>query len=134
MNSEKLSNREYRNFGLIFAVMIGVLFGIVLPWIFGSARPIWPLVISAPIAFLALALPGSLRYIYQPWMKFAQFAGYINTRIILAIIFYGLFTPIGIALRLLRKDPLKKKLFDLKVESYWKDSSNTNSGEMEKMY
>jgi carbon starvation protein CstA len=134
MNSEKLSDREYRNFGLVFAAMIALLFGFVLPWLFGSGRPNWPWIVGVPIVFLAFTLPGSLHYIYKPWMKFAHIAGFINTRIILAIIFFGLFTPIGIVLKMLRKDPLDKKLFEEHTETYWKESSNTNTGKMENMY
>ena len=54
-------------------------------------------------------------------MKIGHVLGWINTRIILAIMFYLLFFPIAIIMKILGKDPLYKKL-DSKLSSYRKES------------
>lgn len=48
--------------------------------------------------------------IYQGWISFGNVLGAINGFIISFILFYGIFTPTGIVLRLFKKDLLTKKL------------------------
>ena len=45
-------------------------------------------------------------------MRFGHIAGWINTRIILGIMFYLLFFPVGVLMRLVAKDPMARKLDD----------------------
>lgn len=55
--------------------------------------------------------------LYRYWMRFAHLLGWVNTRIILTL-FYGiLFVPLGLILKLLRKDLLDQSFHD--QESYW---------------
>jgi hypothetical protein len=52
----------------------------------------------------------------QPWMAVGHIMGWINTRIILGVVFYFVVTPIGIIRRMLGKDPMGKKIeSDLKT-------------------
>jgi hypothetical protein len=48
--------------------------------------------------------------IYQNWIKIGDFLGKINGFLISCILFYGIFTPTALVLKLLKKDPLHKKL------------------------
>ncbi|MGM0579215.1 MAG: SxtJ family membrane protein [Bacteroidota bacterium] len=43
------------------------------------------------------------------WMKLAHILGWINTRILLSLIFYLFLTPIALFSRLFTKDPLRLK-------------------------
>jgi len=56
--------------------------------------------------------------IFQNWIKIGDFLGKINSKIIIFILFFFVFTPIGFILRLLGKDLLHKKL-DKTVKSYF---------------
>jgi len=58
-----------------------------------------------------------LKPVYAAWMSFASVLGWINTRIILAILFYLVLTPMGLAMRLLGVDLLERKE---KKETCWK--------------
>jgi hypothetical protein len=51
-------------------------------------------------------------------MRFAYLLAWINTRLILCAIFYLVFTPIGLVMRLLKIDPLDRKI-DKNKNSYW---------------
>jgi hypothetical protein len=51
-------------------------------------------------------------------MKFAFALGWFNTRLFLGIVFYLIITPVGLVMRILRKDPLRLK-FDRSAASYW---------------
>ena len=52
-------------------------------------------------------------------MKVAHFIGDTITAILMMIMFYLVFTPIGIFLRLTGKDLLDRKI-DKTIQSYWK--------------
>jgi hypothetical protein len=81
---------------------------------------------AVPAAFIAgvllvsaYALPTALKPLYAVWMKAAFILGWINTRVILMLLFYLVFTPIGLVTRLMRLDLLERKL-DKDKASYWK--------------
>lgn len=59
-----------------------------------------------------------IKQIYTLWMAFAKILGKINTFIILSIIYVVLISPIGLILRIFKKDILNLK-FNPKSESYW---------------
>ena len=69
---------------------------------------------------------------FRLWMTITQIVGAIISRLILALIFYSIFTPIGLLLKLLKKRPL-----DLKIEqhkkSYWQLRRQKQS-DLKKMY
>ena len=69
----------------------------------------WSLVIS--IIFLILGLINSkiLTPLNRLWFKFGIFLGRIISPIIMALIFFLVVTPIGLIMRLLRKDLLNLK-------------------------
>lgn len=80
-------------------------------------------VVSFVFFVLAAFIPAYLRPFYSLWMKFAFILGWINTRLILIIIFYLIFTPIGLMMRIFGQDALDKKLDKTKI-SYWKKREN----------
>lgn len=109
-------NKEIRSFGLIVG---GVLLFIgMMPVLFHNEKPrLWALIIAGLLIILALSIPSSLKHIYWVWMKIGHIMGWVNTRIILGICFFGIFTPIGLAMRLLKKDPMHRKL-DPETDTY----------------
>jgi hypothetical protein len=66
---------------------------------------------------LALAWPRSLTQVYRFWMSVGEVLGWINTRLILSVLFYLLFTPMGLFMRLRGKDPMRRTLTP-EAESY----------------
>lgn len=57
-------------------------------------------------------------HLFQLWVKFGNLMGKVNSKIIISVLFFFIFTPIGIFLRLIKKDLLNKKL-NKKAESYF---------------
>lgn len=51
-------------------------------------------------------------------MRFALILSWINTRLILSIMFYLIFSPIGRVMKLFGVDPLDRKI-DKNKQSYW---------------
>ena len=113
-----LDRKGYRDFGLVTGAIVAVLFGLFFPWLLDRALPLWPWIIFAILGSWGLIAPMSLRPVYNVWMKFGLFMGtYIMTPLIMSIVFYGMFVPMGLVMRLFGKDGMARKL-DATAESY----------------
>jgi uncharacterized membrane protein len=64
----------------------------------------------------------ALKLGYSGWMKVAHLIGFIVTAVILTVVFFLVFTPVGILLRILRRDHMERSL-DSKVKTYWYERS-----------
>lgn len=91
--------------------------------------------ISTTFFILAFTAPVFLKPVYILWMRLASILGWINTRLILLILFYLVFTPIGLVMKLLRFDPLDRKI-DKNKTSYWnkKEVRDFNPLDYEKQF
>ncbi len=134
MNIESLDRAGYRKFGFIMAIFIALLFGLFFPFVFSYDIPSWPWLVSGFFIIWALLIPMTLVVVYRPWMKIGHFIGVINTKIVLTIVFYLLFTPIALLFKLLGKDPMNRKLSSDSISSYWKESKTQPKSHMEKVY
>jgi len=114
--TQRAETKQLRSFGLV----VGGAFGVIGLWplLFRaeSPRP-WALVLAAVLIGLGLILPRSLALPYQLWMRIGHILGWINTRIILGVAYYGLFTPLGVLMRLLGRDPMRR-VFTPETDTY----------------
>jgi hypothetical protein len=130
---ETLDAAGYRKFGLVSGAIVVVLFGLAIPWLFSLNFPRWPWIFAGVLGGWALLLPTTLKPVYIGWMKFGNMMNWINTRIILGIVFYGLILPFGLVMRLFGNDPMKRKL-DASVDSYRVPSHNDSKDNVERPY
>jgi hypothetical protein len=97
--------KTLRTFGIIWSVIFFVI---------GYKYNMNVFFLSASLFFIISAVFFPEIYfkiqIFQGWVKFGNFLGKINSKIIIFIMFFFLFVPIGLFLRLIRKDLLHKKL------------------------
>ena len=104
---------ELRKFGLLFGVFFILVFGIIIPVLgkgFGamwSDMSLWPWATGGLVIVWALTHPATLHLVHRPWMKFADVAAWVNTRIIMILLFYLVILPIGFIMRLFIKIPIK---------------------------
>ncbi|MDH5716794.1 MAG: SxtJ family membrane protein [Spirochaetia bacterium] len=111
----KSSKKELR----IFGVIIGTLFAILGIILYSKQKDIhYYFFIAAAFFYLGLIIPKILLPLQKIWMSVFIILNRIITIIILAIVFYFLFLPIGLILRLLRKDLLNIKIKKYKT-SFW---------------
>jgi hypothetical protein len=109
------SKSELRKFGLTVGPAFIVLGGI--SWWRG--HEIAPLVlwsIGTLLLIPGLLFPAALGPVHNGWMQMAAFLGHWNTRIILTLLYYVVFTPVGFIMTLFH-DPLNRS---------WKDSKESN--------
>ena len=129
-----LDNAGLRKFGLTTGAIIIVLFALFFPWVFDmETMPKWPWIAAAVLGVPALLMPAVLRPVYNTWMKIGAGIGWVNTRIILGVLFYVMILPMGIVMRLFGSDPMAKKL-DASATTYRKESVREAKDRLEKPY
>lgn len=109
MTSAPLSQRQLREFGLLIAIAVPVLFGWLLPALHGAAFRQWTLMIAAPALMLSLLAPAWLKWPYRAWMALGHGLGWVNSHIILGVVFAVVVQPIALTMRLAGHDPLRKR-------------------------
>tara|TARA_B100001057_G_scaffold388529_1_gene395978 strand:- start:18 stop:401 length:384 start_codon:yes stop_codon:yes gene_type:complete len=113
MDDIKISSN--RNFGIVFFIVFLLI--AIYPFLKGNDLRIWSLLIS--FVFLVLGLINSkiLTPLNKLWFKFGLFLGKIVSPLVMGFIFFIVVTPIGIIMRLFRKDLLNLKYNQKKT--YW---------------
>ena len=121
MDEIKISSN--RSFGIVFFIVFLLI--ALYPLLKDNDLRIWSLVIS--FVFLVLGLINSkiLTPLNRLWFKFGLLLGKFISPLIMGIIFFIVVTPIGIIMRLLKKDLLNLKYN--KKETYWIDKSGPKS-------
>lgn len=125
--------RALRQFGALMAGAIALVFGLAIPWLWDLAWPRWPWAAAGVFAVWAALWPTGLAPVYQGWMKVAHVLGWINTRLLLGLVFYGVIAPMGLIMRLLGHDPLRRRR-EPERHSYRTDSRQSPPNHMEKPY
>ena len=121
MDDVKISSN--RSFGIVLFVVF--LFIALYPLSYSGQVIKWSLVISLIFLLLGLINSKILTPVNKIWFKFGIFLGNIISPIIMAIVFFLIVTPIGLIMRVLRKDLLNLK-FNTK-KSYWIEKKGPKS-------
>ncbi len=108
--------KQLRQFGWL----MGGVFAIITFWplVFrGEGIRTWACIIAGIFGVLGMVFPTGLKPIYRVWMIFGEKMGWLNSRILLGLVFYGVLTPISFIMVILGKRPLQLR-FDPQAESY----------------
>jgi Saxitoxin biosynthesis operon protein SxtJ len=100
--------KQLRHFGYL----VGGIFGVIGLWplLWRQEHPRWwALVLTVALVVPALTAPRVLAPAYRAWMALGEALAWINTRIILGVVFYGVVTPIGLVMRLVGHDPMRRR-------------------------
>lgn len=112
------SRRELRQFGFVWLGFL-VLFGLIAWLKFENrtaATVLWALAVVVPI--IGWLVPAFMRIVFVG-LSYAAFPiGYVVSHVILAAVYYLVLTPVGLALRVFRYDPMHRALKP-DQDSYW---------------
>jgi len=136
IQQDDVTKSDLRKFGLIMGSMIALIFGLLFPWIADTTLenwPRWPFITMVIFWALAFLLPESLRKVNELWLKVGNVLGWINSRIILGVMFYLLIFPIGLLLKLFGKDSMNRKL-EKGADSYRKVTKLRAKDHLEKPF
>ena len=108
-----------------FGIMVGTILMIIAGFLFWNEKESFQIFLAIGITLFltATAIPAALKPIYWIWMIFAIILGWFMTRVILSLLFYVVFTSIGLTLRLFGNQFLELR-WDKSKESYWNFRTN----------
>ena len=106
---EAISQKQLREFGFLIGFGFPILIGWLIPSLFGHEFRAWTLWVGVPGLILGLTAPRLLYYPYKGWMTLGHILGWINSHIILGLVFILVLQPIAYIMRLTGYDPLRRR-------------------------
>ena len=132
MLAKEIGNRKLRSFGLIVATGFAVI--AVWPALFRGQNPrIGALALSLVLSGTALVFPPALKSFHRVWMTAGEALGWLNSRIILSVIYYVVIVPIGAIRRMTGNDPMRRK-FEKDAETYKIPRAGRPASHMQRQY
>jgi hypothetical protein len=107
-----------RSFGLTFAAAFAAL-GAISLWR-ALERGAWELGLAVVFLTLAVFAPGTLGPLNRAWAWIGRALNRVVSPLLIIVLFYGVVTPVGLAMRAAGKDPLRLRR-DPRSSSYWID-------------
>lgn len=118
--------KQIRTFGIGLTAVISIIAGLQIYW----GRPeigIGLFIACAIILILLIFTPTILIPLYKLVLRVSKWIGVVTTPVMLGLVFYLVFAPVGIVLRLIKRDILDKR-FDVSCDSYWKAKEKALGG------
>ncbi len=116
MISKTPNPKEKRDIRVVFLVF-SLLFSLVFWKNYPSNLSFIFAGLAVLLLFLLTAMPLVLRPAFRIWLKVAHFIGRVNTQVLLTLLYYLVFTPYGLVMRLFGRDSMQRKLKS--AGTYW---------------
>ena len=126
-----ISKKQLREFGLLIGFGLPVLIGWLLPATVGYGFRTWTLLLGLPGLTLGLTAPHLLHYPYKFWMELGHALGWVNSHIILGLVFIFVLQPIAYVMRLTGYDPLRKQR---KVEKTYRENCKDHRTDLTRIF
>lgn len=121
--SKEVTNSQARKTALVVAVVLAAIAAFLIyrgrttnAWVFGG--------IAVVLAIVGLFVPPLAKLFHRVWMWIAVKLGWINSRILLTLVYCFMFVPYKIVSRIVGRDPLK--LRQPVGDSYWHKREKTH--------
>ena len=119
---EIISKKQLREFGLLIGFGFPLLIGWLIPTLMGHEFRAWTLWVGFIGLLFGITSPRLLYYPYKFWIKLGLILGWVNSRIILVLVYVIALLPIALVMRLIGYDPLRTK--PKEVKTYREDRKN----------
>ena len=106
---EIISKKQLREFGILIGFGFPLLIGWLMPALIGHEFRVWTLWVGFIGLLFGMTSPRLLYYPYKFWMKLGHILGWINSKIILGVVYMIVLLPIAFIMRLIGHDPLRTK-------------------------
>jgi hypothetical protein len=114
VNVVKIKKKDNITFGILFFILF-LIIGL-WPLISSGAIRIWSIILSLIFLIITIIKPNLFTFLNKLWVKFGIILGKIISPIIMSLIFFFVVTPIGMLVKILRKDVMGLKRGK---SSYW---------------
>ena len=128
---EIISKKQLREFGLLIGFGFPLLIGWLIPVLMGHGFRTWTLWVGFSGLLIGLTSPRLLYFPYKFWMKLGLILGWINSRIILGLVFMIVLLPIALIMRIFAYDPLKTKL---KGETTFRENRQNHQTDLTRIF
>ncbi|MFZ5950633.1 MAG: SxtJ family membrane protein [Candidatus Rifleibacteriota bacterium] len=133
MKNEKksLNPTELRTFGL----SVGIVFGLIAlyPLFKGESIRAWAAIIGTSLIAPAIFFPPLLELPFKAWQVIGHALGWLNTRIILSVLYFAAIVPVSLVLKIFGREPLKLH-FDPEASSYREMPENKTGSSLKNQF
>ena len=123
---KNLSKKELREFSVIISILFALIFGFLLPIFHGLGIKLWPFCFSFIFLTIGILNPNWMKGFYFFWMKIGEILGWVNSKIILGLVFLFILIPISIVIRFTNYDPLSLKKKSLQTYKIYAKNNEIN--------
>ena len=109
-----IKRKDNITFGILFFILF-LIIGLY-PLKSGGTTRIWSLVLSSAFLIITIVRPNLLTFLNRLWIQFGILLGKIISPLVMGLVFFFVVTPIGILIRMLKKDVMGLKRG---APSYW---------------
>jgi len=113
-NLIKVKSKDNITFGILFFIFF-LIFGLY-PLKSDEAIRVWSVVLSLVLLIITIIQPNLFTFLNKFWIKLGILLGKIISPIVMGLVFFFVVTPIGILVRVLKKDVMGLKRG---ASSYW---------------
>ena len=113
-NSINIKNKDNITFGVLFFILF-LIIGIY-PLKSGGVIRIWSVILSSLFLIITIIRPNLFTFLNRLWIQFGILLGKIISPVVMGLVFFFVVTPIGILVRILKKDVMGLKRG---TSSYW---------------
>lgn len=113
-SSINIKRKNNITFGILFFVFF-LIIGLY-PLISNEPIRIWSIIVSLVFLTLTIIKPNLFTFLNKLWIKFGILLGKIISPIVMGLVFFFVLTPIGILVKVLKKDIMGLKRGE---SSYW---------------
>ncbi len=113
---EQIEGSSNRVFGLVIATVLAIV--ALWPLTNGAVPNAWFGIPAIGLALIALARPAWLAPFNVVWTRFGLMLNKVTNPVVMAAMFYGVITPAGLVMRVLGRNPMRRR-FDRAAGSYW---------------
>jgi len=110
----KISKKNNISFGIFFLSFFAIIG--LYPLISNDSIKIWSIILSSLFLIITIINPNLFTFLNKLWIKFGILLGEIISPIVMGLVFFFVVTPIGIFVKILKKDVMGLKKG---VTSYW---------------
>ena len=118
-NTIKVKSKDNITFGILFFIFF-LIFGLY-PLKSDEAIRVWSVVLSLVLLIITIIKPNLFTFLNKFWIKLGILLGKIISPIVMGLVFFFVVTPIGILVRVLKKDVMGLKRG---ASSYWINREN----------
>ena len=116
------TNRTLRQFAALWLLFFGLL-SFFQAYLKGQvSTAVWLSALALGIGIPGLVRPVAIRPVFRGAMLVAAPIGWLVSHVVLAVLFYGLFTPFALFFRLIGRDALRRRRRT--YESHWVEKAS----------